>query len=41
VKLSRKDGKKVFDLGCRVGDNIDLFFAVNPDIVWYGLDVDF
>lgn len=31
---------KVLDLGCGVGDSIDLFKAVNPNIDWYGLDIE-
>jgi ubiquinone/menaquinone biosynthesis C-methylase UbiE len=40
-ELNKRNRKiNVLDLGCGEGESIDLFKAVNPDIVWYGLDID-
>ena len=39
--LSTKGGQScVLDLGCGVGDTIDLFRAATPDLVWHGVDTE-
>jgi len=41
AELNKRAGEiNVLDLGCGAGNGIDLFKAINPDIIWYGLDLD-
>ena len=36
-----KNGKRnILDLGCGAGNSIDLFKNINPDIQWYGTDIE-
>jgi SAM-dependent methyltransferase len=37
---ARLPPSRVMDLGCGIGDSVDLFRALNPEVHWVGVDVE-